>query len=201
MALLPTTPAPNGVNIETVSNNLTTFAFSGRRQTKSQGAQYFKFDVRYPNMRQSDSAPLMAFITGVKGQFTSFTMRLPQISQNHASYTGANPAVDNASDYAVGATSVAYDGASNSTAILKAGDFITFSGHTKAYMVTADATSDGTGAGSISFTPPLITAVTDDETIKVKDVDFTVILDDDTSNFNHGLGEITTMSFTVREAL
>jgi len=201
MALLPTTPKPNGVNIETVSQNVTTFALNGRRQTKSQGAQYFKFDVRYPNMRQEDSRPLMAFITGVKGQFTAFTIRLPQISQNSAGYTGSNPAVNNASDYAVGASSVDFDGASNSTAILKAGDFITFSGHNKAYMVTSDVTSDGSGTGSISFTPALITAVTDDETIAVKDVDFTVILDDDSTTFNHGLGDITGLSFTAREAL
>jgi len=79
MALLPVSPAPSSVNVSTVAQNVTTFALNGRRQVKSQGSQYFKFDIEYPNMKQSDMLPIMAFLTAVKGQFDAFTVILPTV--------------------------------------------------------------------------------------------------------------------------
>jgi hypothetical protein len=198
MALLPVTPKPSTVNITTVAQNVTTFALNGRRQVKTQGAQYFKFDIGYPNMRQSDMAPLMAFLTAVKGQFDAFTIILPDISDNHASYTGSNPTASTGGS--VGDTSIDYTGATNSTLLLKAGDFVNFAGHSKTYMVTADETSGPSGTGTIEFTPALISAVASAETIHVKDIQFSVIMDTDTQEFQHGLGTITGLNFTCREA-
>jgi len=198
MALLPVTPKPSSVNITTVSQNVTTFALNGRRQVKSQGAQYFKFDLTYPNMLQSDMAPIMAFITSVKGQFDAFTVKLPQISDNHAGYTGSNPTATTGAS--VGATTIDYTGASNSTLIVKAGDFINFAGQSKSYMVTADETSGLSGTGTIEFTPALISAVASAETINVKDIQFSVILDSDSTEFQHGMASITGLNFSVREA-
>jgi hypothetical protein len=198
MALLPVTPKPATVNITTVAQNVTTFALNGRRQVKSQGSQYFKFDIGYPSMRQPDMAPLMAFLTGVKGQFDAFTIILPEISDNGAGYTGGNPTVSSAGS--VGDTSISFSGADSSTPMLKAGDFINFDGHSKSYMVTADVTTDGSGQGSISFTPALITTVSSGDEINVKDIQFSVILDNDMTEFKHGLGNITGLNFTCREA-
>jgi hypothetical protein len=200
MALLPVTPKPSSVNITTVSQNVTTFALNGRRQVKSQGSQYFKFDISYPNMRQSDMAPLMAFLTNVKGQFDAFTIILPQISDNHAGYTGANPTVPVSGS--VGDTSIGFTGASSNTLLLKAGDFINFDniGHTKSYMVTADVTTDASGNGTINFTPGLVKTVVINDEIAVKDIQFSVILDSDTTEFQHGMASVTGLNISVREA-
>jgi len=198
MALLPVSPAPSSVNVSTVAQNVTTFALNGRRQVKSQGSQYFKFDIEYPNMKQSDMLPIMAFLTAVKGQFDAFTVILPTVSDNQAGYTGGNPTVSTSG--AIGDTTIAYSGADSSTLLLKAGDFINFDGHGKSYMVTADHTSDGSGQGTISFTPGLITAVTSGDEINLTNIQFSVILDDDTTEFQFGLASIARLQFTVREA-
>jgi len=72
-------------------------------------------------------------------------------------------AVNNASGYAVGATSMAVDGLPPSAA-LKTGNVFRFATH-HPYTLTGDVTTDGNGACTIAFTPALTVAVADNEAL------------------------------------
>jgi hypothetical protein len=71
--------------------------------------------------------------------------------------TDPTGAVDNAANYAIGATSIIVDGFSAS---LPEGTIITFAGHTTKYTVGANSTST-----LLNITPALTAAVNDDEVI------------------------------------
>jgi hypothetical protein len=84
-----------------------------------------------------------------------------------------------------GATSCSIDGMANSTnGIFKAGDYFRFTGQNKVYMVMTDVNSNGSGAGTLTFEPPLRTAVSDNTIIIYSNVDFTVGLTGDIQEFN-----------------
>jgi hypothetical protein len=84
-----------------------------------------------------------------------------------------------------GVTSVAIDGMANSTSgVFKAGDYFRFTGQNKVYMVMADVSSNGSGAGTLTFEPPLRTNVADNAVLIYSNVDFTVGLTGDVQEFN-----------------
>lgn len=196
---LPTSPALQSVTIKHNTPNIISFSVSGRRQVKSSSAQFFSFDCAYPPMKRSDAQPVYAFLTAQKGQFETFTVTLPEYSNTATGYSGSTPSVVN--DQAAGDASIEFDGASTSTALVKAGDFIKFSGHNKVYMVTADVTTSGSGSGSVAITPVLQQQVLNNETIAVNSVAFTVFLEDEQQEYSTGLADMVSVEFSVREAL
>lgn len=196
---LPTSPALLNVNIKHNSPSIITFAVSGRRQVKTSSAQYFSFTCQYPPMKRNDAQVIYAFLTAQKGQFETFTMTLPEYSDTNTGYSGATPSVT--ADFAAGISAVTFDGAQANTALVKAGDFIKFSGHTKVYMVIADVTTNGSGAGTVNFTPHLQQNVLNNQTIAVNNVPFTVFLEDEQQEYKTGLADIVRIEFGVREAL
>lgn len=76
-------------------------------------------------------------------------------NQNTPSATSATVAdlagaINNGAGYAAGIKSIVVDGFSASAA-LKAGDIVVITGHTQQYVLTADVTLDGTGAGTLAI--------------------------------------------------
>lgn len=76
-------------------------------------------------------------------------------NQNAPSITSATVAdlagaVNNGAGYAAGIKTMAIDGLSASAALV-IGDIVVVTSHTQQYVLSADVTLDGTGAGSISF--------------------------------------------------
>ena len=72
--------------------------------------------------------------------------------------------------------------AQDTTKRLKAGDMITFAGHTKVYMVVSDVTSSS-NAATVTIEPPLISAVSDNAVVTYDNVAFTVYLTNDVQEF------------------
>ena len=70
--------------------------------------------------------------------------------------------------------------------VFKAGDFFRFTGQEKVYMCVSDVSSNGSGAGTLTFEPPLRTAVSDNTIIIYDNVDFTVGLTGDIQEFTIG---------------
>lgn len=101
---------------------------------------------------------------GYLGQIANFKIWMDQNIQTHTvGAHGGTPLVNGASQTG---TSLATDGWSTSTAVLKAGDVITLAGVyavnpvsgastgvLRQFVVTADATSDGTGEATLSIYP------------------------------------------------
>lgn len=65
----------------------------------------------------------------------------------------------------------------DTAAVLKAGDFLRFAGHTKVYKVAAVADADAWGNASLRIHPALIATPSATQTITIQDVPFTVSLD------------------------
>jgi hypothetical protein len=74
--------------------------------------------------------------------------------------------------------------ANSTSGVFKAGDYFRFTGQNKVYMVMADVSSNGSGAGTLTFEPPLRTAVSDNAVLIYSNVDFTVGLTGDIQEFN-----------------
>ena len=168
---LPTTPKPDSVKLTSYQPTLVSVAHSLKRQARTRGAQRWAAVLTYENWRRAEFAPLWAFLVAQRGQFEAFQAVLPGHDTPQGTATGTPLAFGAA---AAGATAIPTDGWTiNITGILKAGDFIKFSGHTKVYMVVADANSNGSGQATLSIMPKLVAAVADNEALTVTSVPFT----------------------------
>jgi hypothetical protein len=178
----PSSPAPRDVSISSEQNTIVTTTASGRRQARQIDGQKFRLRVRFPVMTRAEFAPINAFIMKQRSQMESFQYVPPTIEDSLGVASGVisvNGAVS------AGATSCSIDGMANSTnGIFKAGDYFRFTGQNKVYMVMADVNSNGSGAGTLTFEPPLRTAVSDNTVLIYSNVDFTVGLTGDIQEFN-----------------
>jgi hypothetical protein len=178
----PTSPTPSGVAISSNQNTIVTTTASGRRQARQIDAQKFRLRVKFPVMTRTEFAPINAFILKQRSQMESFTFVPPTVYNSLGVASGVisvNGAIS------AGVTSVAIDGMANSTSgVFKAGDYFRFTGQNKVYMVMADVTSNGSGAGTLTFEPPLRTNVADNAVLIYSNVDFTVGLTGDVQEFN-----------------
>jgi hypothetical protein len=178
----PTSPTPSSVAISSEQNTLVTTTASGRRQARQIDAQKFRLRIRFPVMTRTEFAPINAFILKQRSQMESFTFVPPTVYNSLGVATGV---ISVNGSISAGVTSVAIDGMANSTSgVFKAGDYFRFTGQNKVYMVMADVSSNGSGAGTLTFEPPLRTAVSDNAVIIYSNVDFTVGLTGDIQEFN-----------------
>lgn len=147
-----------------LSNRVQVFesALSGQMQTKILGGSYWKAEYTLPAMARADWQKWVAFFDSLNGMSGTFYALCPDCKTSLGISTGSTPLINGASQIG---TSVVTDGWSNSTLVLKAGDFISFNGELK--RVTEDLTSDGSGNGTINFVPKIRTSPSDNATITV----------------------------------
>ena len=180
----PSSPAPSGVAISSNQNTIVTTTASGRRQARQIDGQRFKLRVRFPIMTRAEFAPINAFIMKQRSQLESFQYTPATMASTNGVASGVisvNGAVS------AGATSCSIDGMANSTSgVFKAGDYFRFTGQNKVYMVVADVDSNGSGAGTLTFEPPLRANVADNAVLIYSNVDFTVGLTGDIQEFTIG---------------
>jgi hypothetical protein len=180
----PSSPAPRDVAISSNQNTIVTTTASGRRQARQIDGQKFRLRLRFPVMTRAEFAPINAFIMKQRSQMESFQYVPPTIDDSLGVASGVisvNGAVS------AGATSCSIDGMANSTTgVFKAGDYFRFTGQNKVYMVVADVNSNGSGAGTLTFEPPLRANVADNAVLIYSNVDFTVGLTGDIQEFTIG---------------
>ena len=180
----PASPAPRDVAISTNQNTIVTTTASGRRQARQIDGQRFRLRLRFPVMTRAEFAPINAFILKQRSQLESFQYVPPTISAPLGVATGT---IAVAGAISAGATSCSIDGMANSTnGVFKAGDYFRFTNQNKVYMVMADVNSNGSGAGTLTFEPPLRSNVADNNVLIYSNVDFTVGLTGDIQEFTIG---------------
>jgi len=103
-----------------------------------------------------------------QGQVETFDYVPPVIGTPQGTTGSDTPLVVGA--HTAGDTTIDTDAWTINTLVMKAGDILRFAGHAKTYMVTADATSDGAGAVTLSIRPALAEALVNNEGITVRDV-------------------------------
>ena len=168
----PTSPAFQSLAVSSFQSTFVSRSISGRRQARQIGGQYWIIRASFPPMTRAQFAPIHAFVMAQRGRYESFTLTPPVISTGLGSPAGT-PLVNGADQTG---RSVVTDGWNNAITIFKAGDYLKFANHDKVYTVTADATSSGAGAATISIEPALITSPANDSAITYSSVPFTVAL-------------------------
>jgi len=181
----PSTIGFRTVNFRAVSSTKQTTTQSGRRIRVSTAGTRFSTTIQYPRMALANFKPIQAVATRLEGPLNSFDITLPSVSENQSGVTGITATVDGTN--AAGSSSVNIATNKNSQTIMKAGDVIRFPSHNKVYMLTADATTDGTGDVAVAITPNLIEAVNDDgsSTVTVDDVPFRMTLTGDIQEYKY----------------
>jgi hypothetical protein len=195
----PSTPVANSVAISSQQNTIVSTTTSGRRQSRQIDGQRFRMTISFPVMTRAEFSPINAFIMKQRSQLESFTFSPPTVSTPLGVASGVilvNGAIS------AGATSCSIDGMANSTTgVFKAGDYFRFTGQSKVYMCVADVSSNGSGQGTLTFEPPLRTAVSDNTILIYSNVDFTVGLISDVQEFNIGTENLFQYQIDVIEVL
>jgi hypothetical protein len=180
----PSTPTPRDVVIRSQQNTIVSTTASGRRQARQIDGQRFALTLRFPVMTRAEFAPILAFIMKQRSQLESFTYTPATMEDTRGS---AATVISVNGAHSAGDTTIDVDGMGNNlTGVLKAGDFIRFTGQTKVYMVVEDLNSNGSGAGTITIEPPLRSSLSDNTVLIYNNVDFTVGLTSDIQEFNIG---------------
>jgi hypothetical protein len=175
----PTTPEPRSITRSSLSPTLISVSHSLKRQVRSRGSQQWSFKLAYAPLKRATLAPLEAFLIAQRGQYSTFSF-VPPVYGNSSGTVSGTVTVNGA--HAAGATSVAISGL---TGTLKGGDFIKFAGHSKVYMLTADATA------TLTVEPPLSAALVTGEAVAYNGVTFTCALATDGLSATINPGDLT----------
>jgi hypothetical protein len=177
----PTSPVPSSVAIASEQATIVSTTVSGKRQARQIDGQKFKLTAKFPVMTRAEFAPIKAFIMKQRSQLNSFTFIPPTVSDSQGV---ASTVISTNASVSAGDITCTVDNMTVSTnGILKAGDYFRFTGQEKVYMAVADLNADLSGEGTLTFEPPLRSAVTDDTIIIYNDVDFTVGLTGDIQEY------------------
>lgn len=133
---------------------------TGTIQTLERPGARWSQSLSFNAMTGADRAELQAFLASLRGQANRAV--LPVFGHTNRGAGGGTPLVAGGSQ--TGA-SLNTDGWSNSTQVLRKGDFFTVNGELK--MVTADVTSSGTGTATVAFAPILRSAPADNAPLSV----------------------------------
>lgn len=166
----PTSPAPASMTIKSVQPTRVSTTHNLKRQVRGGTVQRWGFQLDWKTMKRSELAPILAFALAQKGQYESFTF-VPAVFGTAQAVGGGTPLINGTT--ATG-RSIPTDGWTPSITVLKAGDFVKFASHNKVYMLTADATSNGSGQATLAIEPGLYASVADNSAVTVSNVPFTV---------------------------
>jgi len=195
---LPTSPAFSSLKISSSQPTFVTQAISGRRQTRQIAGQRWEMTANFPPMTRAEFAPIYAFLIKQRGMFDSFTVAPPTVKNSLGTGAGT-PLVNNAGGSQTG-RSVITDGWSTGATVMKAGDFISFAGHTKIYMLTADATSDVGGNVTLAIEPGLVESPAENAVITTSGVAFTVALKNEMQEFALNVDDLFRFELDLEEA-
>ena len=178
----PTSPKIACINIASIQPTLISRTISGRKQARQIGGQLWRMTCNFAPLTRAQFSPILAFIISQRGSYDTFTIA-PNVHKDTQGSATGSPLVNGASQTG---RSVITDGWNASITIFKAGDFCKFANHDKIYVVSADATSNGSGASTISIEPALITSPANDSAITYTAVPFTVALTGRVQEFETG---------------
>jgi len=162
-----------------LKNNTQLFqsSLSSQVQRRTLTGSFWMAEYSLPSMARANWSAWQAFFNELQGRRNTFNGFCPDSKVTQGTSTGT-PLIKGASQTG---NSVTTDGWSLSTAILKAGDFISFGGELK--QVSADVSSDGAGDATITFQPSIRTSPSDDATITINNTTCEMILLGNDINF------------------
>mgnify|MGYP000099990583 CR=1 FL=1 len=178
---MPTTPIMNQAKVSLVRQTAVTQSpYSGATQ-RSEGS-YALWEVKggFPEMDDLQISRLWrSFFLQLRGRAGTFKLIIPGTGAPSTAYTGAVGLVDGASQTGLTLVTKTWD---NTTLVLQDGDYFTVNDELK--ILTADATTDGAGAVTLSFEPPLRTSPADGAALTIANPYFIARLQNDDPSWN-----------------
>ncbi len=177
----PTSASFETLGLSSIQNTIISKSISGKKLSRQIDNQRFRFTIKIIVGKRSDIyGELMAFIMKQRGSKENFTVSPPELKSARGSETQV---VSVNGSHTAGDTTIAMDGfGADSAGRLKAGDYITFAGQTKVYMIVSDVTPSSSAA-TVTIEPPLRSALSDDAVVSYNNVNFTVHLTNDVQEF------------------
>ena len=154
------------------------------------GARWYA-TFNLPPMKKDNALEYIGFLQRLQGRVHSFF----GYDANHRSPSGTiagSTLLVNGADQT--GTSLILDGGANSTLVLKAGDF--FSVNNELKMVTANATTDGSGDVTVNFVPSLRSSPSNDASITTVNPVCTMKLTGDSTTYSINTSSIYGISFS-----
>ena len=171
----PTSPAVSEIKIVSDQPTFNSLAESGKRQSRYAGGHLWDLTLTFPPMERATFEPINGFVMSQDGSLDEFDYVPPTTATPRGGW-GSTVSVVGA--HVAGDTTIDMDGFNpNSTDVVKVGDILRFFGHSKVYMVVANATSTGNLA-TLHIRPALIASIIDTEVVTFTNVPFTVFVDD-----------------------
>lgn len=171
MALYPVTPKFATVKLRSVQQSFRDRSQSGRGYArKTTGHQWF-FTATYQDLSREQMAEVFAFAMSQEGVYGSFTVIPPDLATPRGTALGS-PVVDLAGQ--TGSTLNIKGATADQAAFFKKMDIFSLAGDAKVYMMTENASTDGSGNTTLTFKPPLEISPPDNAVVTVTDVAFTM---------------------------
>jgi|APSaa5957512576_1039674.scaffolds.fasta_scaffold01970_4 hypothetical protein len=215
-----TLPNNKFLNVVISSNTptITTTSVSGMRQSKQIATQFWTIEADYVPLNIKESKEIMGFLAKQRNSLYDFDVVVPNISHSSGSVNdviASNPALNTlmtvTSDVSAGNNTLSFDTAINSSYFtdlnvdasegLVSGDFITFTGHNKVYQVLDNVDFNGTGGGTFTVFPNLMSNISSGEEIIYNDVPFVVYNTQSAQDIGFTLGDTTEITLTLQESI
>ncbi len=179
----PEVPKPMRVSALWSAGALRDRSPSGLIQTRSTKAAGWMFTMTYPllSVRNFDHQRLTTFLYTAWQRGQIFTVKHPLQPGSGLRPNGLGTATVeiNGGGQVIGSDSILTDGWPNSTAnVARAGDAIKIDGDDGVYILSATASSDGSGEATLEITPPLRIVPADDALVQTTDVLFRVAINE-----------------------
>lgn len=191
----PATAVPSRLKVRSKHQTYVSTSRSLRRQAAARGGHLWLFDMEFPEYNREEFQALFAFAVSQRGEYGTFTFVPAVFGYGLGSIGSSAPLVKGADQTGRSVTTDNWQAG----ATMIAGDFIRFNGHTKVYMVTADATADGSGNMTLAIEPALYESPADNEILIVENVDFQCAFTTDIQELElqpGDLGTIKTVTLT-----
>lgn len=196
MSALPTIINPTTVTLGSVQPTRVSVSHSLKRQARSSNAQRWTLKFGYTLLPRAYLTQFYGFLLALRGQADTFTTVLPGHTAPQGTWAGT-PVVNGASQ--TGAVVNLSGFTASQTGIVKAGDLLQFAGHTKVYMATADANSNGSGLAAVSIRPALMVSPANAEAVVSSNVTFTVALASDSMDTSIQAGPFYALNIDMVE--
>ena len=193
----PTSPAPSALKIQSYQPTRVSLSHNLRRSVRTNGAQRWVITADWVGLTRAQFAPIQAFVLAQRGQWDTFTAALPAHKLPQGIATGT-PLVNGANQQ--GRSLATRGWTANLAGVMKAGDFLGIAGQTKVYMVTTDANADSTGSATLLIEPALLMVPSDNVSLAVRNVPFTLAMGGDTLESAVAPGSIYNFSLQLVEA-
>lgn len=192
----PNIKSPASLEWSLVSNTIPfTSPLSKAVQTVEFPGARWSASLAYPVMPESEAALMRAFLVKLRGQANRFY--LPNYSKPYPRGTINLTGVTVNGALAQGATSATFASAGNAKTLLT-GDFFSIGGELK--MAVADATSSSGGAITVTFEPPLRSAVTNGSAVVLAKPTVLMMLKEPASSWGLRPGQISNFNLDCIES-